>query len=188
VAYISFDATEQQQCGNGHALDVLLRHPVVTGTTLAFRRDLFDALTPIPANQIHDRWISFLLAVCGPLQVIPQPLMAYRQHSRQQIGPGPQTLRGTVERVKNTGPDFYANELRVYGLLYEKLLTLRACVPSAKHALVKIEKKLSHLAHRVNLPNARTVRVPKILHESLNGNYWRYSGGWKSIAKDLMLR
>lgn len=183
-----FDAAEQRQCGNGHALDVFLRHPVVTGATAAFRRVLFDALTPIPPNLIHDRWISFLLAICGRFEVIPEPLMAYRRHSRQQIGPGPQSLRQTLERVKNTGPDFYASELDVYGLLYDKIQTLSASIPSAKHAQTRVESKLSHLAHRVNLPNARTVRVPKILHESLNGNYWRYSGGWKSIAKDLVLR
>lgn len=183
-----FDASEQHQCGDGHALDVLLRHPVVTGATMAFRRKLFDAMTPIPTNQIHDRWLSFLLAVCGRYEVISEPLMAYRRHSRQQIGPGPKNLRETFERVKNTGPEFYNNERAVYVALCEKLDALETSFPAAKRARQKIENKLSHLAHRVNLPDTRAVRVPKILHESLNGNYWRYSGGWKSIAKDLVLR
>jgi glycosyltransferase involved in cell wall biosynthesis len=185
---LRFQATEQHQFGNGHAVDILLRHPVVTGATMAFRRDLFDALTPIPPGEIHDRWISFLLAVCGPFEVIPEPLMAYRQHSRQQIGPGPQTFRENVERAKSTEADFYENELATYLALCDKLDTLKVDLPSTQRAQQQIEKKLSHLIHRAYLPAARTVRVTKILHESLNGNYWRYSFGWKSIAKDLVLR
>jgi len=58
----SFHRSEQIQFARGGALKVLLKHPVVTGASMAFRRQYFDLLTPIPAKQIHDRWISFLLA------------------------------------------------------------------------------------------------------------------------------
>jgi glycosyltransferase involved in cell wall biosynthesis len=101
-----FDRAEQMKVANGHALDVLLKHPVVTGATMAFRRNYFELLLPIPAKQIHDRWISLLLAGRGKFEVISDRLMQYRQHQRQQVGPGPRTLRERTERARLTKAKF----------------------------------------------------------------------------------
>jgi len=30
-------------------------------------------------------------------------------------------------------------------------------------------------------------RIPGILRQSIRGDYWRYSTGWSSIAKDLLV-
>jgi glycosyltransferase involved in cell wall biosynthesis len=61
-ATFSFNRSEQKEFANGHALNILAKHPVVTGATMAFRKELFDLITPIPEGHIHDAWISFLLA------------------------------------------------------------------------------------------------------------------------------
>ena len=57
-----------------------------------------------------------------------------------------------------------------------------------EYALRQIQKKLSHFAHRVELSHTKAARIPKVAREAFNGNYWRYSGGWRSIAKDLVFR
>jgi len=184
----SFDASRQRQFSNGGAFHVLLRQPVVTGAAMAFRRSLFEPLTPFPCGQIHDRWMSFFLALRGSFAVISDPLMQYRVHTTQQIGTGARTLSERIDCVKNTGIDFYRKELETYRLVRERLRSRSTDFPDADHQLAELDQKIAHLAHRTELPPTRMARIPEILRESVNRNYWRYSGGWRSIAKDLVLR
>jgi len=187
-ASFSFDRVEQVQFANGHALQVLLKHPVVTGATMAFRKECFDLLAPIPAKQIHDRWISFLLAARGKFEVIPEPLMQYRQHLGQQVGPGPRTLRERTQRARLMTASSYFEELERFHEFRNRLEKGRFNFPYAGWALNEIKRKISHLEHRARLPRTRVARIPGILWQALNGDYWRYSAGWNSIAKDLLIR
>jgi glycosyltransferase involved in cell wall biosynthesis len=111
---VSFNRAEQLNFANEKALDVLIKHPVVTGATMAFRKDLFELFTPIPEDEIHDRWISFLLAAHGPIRPIPEPLVQYRRHEQQQIGPGPLDFQSTMRQARDRGAQFYADEIIRY--------------------------------------------------------------------------
>jgi hypothetical protein len=183
----SFDRGEQTECAKGRALSILLKHPVVTGASMAFRRDCFDLLAPVPATQIHDRWISFLLAAAGKFEVISDPLMQYRRHKEQQVGPGPQTLRERMQRAKLTTAELYLDEVERFQEFCQRLEERSAVFPYAAPALQEIERKISHLQHRARLPAVRIVRIAGVLRRILNGDYWRYSTGWSSIAKDLLI-
>jgi glycosyltransferase involved in cell wall biosynthesis len=187
-ATFSFDRAEQVQFANGRALNVLLKHPVVTGATMAFRRECFDLLAPIPAKQIHDRWISFLLAARGRLEIIADPLMQYRQHQWQQVGPGPRTLRERMQRARLTTANSYLEEVERFQEFRDRLQERSATFPYAECALTEMKRKISHLEHRAQLPRPRVARIPRVLWQTLNGDYWRYSAGWNSIAKDLAIR
>jgi len=183
----SFHAGEQNRFKNGHALNVLMKHPVVTGATMAFRRELFDIVAPIPSNDIHDRWISFLLAARGPFEIISDPLMQYRRHEGQQAGVSPQIPRELIVQARSRGAGFHLKEIERYRQLYDRLGKSGADFPYADYAQKEIEKKVSHLEGRARLPSTRVARIPKILREVFNGGYWRYSAGWNSIAKDLVI-
>jgi glycosyltransferase involved in cell wall biosynthesis len=184
----SFNLAEQRWFANGRALNILVRRPVVTGATMAFRRELFDFLAPIPADQVHDSWMSFLLAVRGQFEVIPEPLMQYRQHRRQQIGPGALTLRERVARARETRTSAYLEQIKQFRQLYGRLEELGGDFPYAGYARSEIKKKISHLEHRAQLPHWRIARIPSVLWEAINRSYWCYSDGWKSVAKDLLIR
>jgi len=184
----SFDAVEQDRFANCRALEVLLRHPVVTGATMAFRRELIDILFPIPSSHIHDRWISFLLAARGQFEAIRTPLMQYRRHEGQQEGLPPQMRRDLIAQARTRGVRFHLEEINRFRELHAGLRKRQADFPYAQFALSEIEKKISHLAHRAQLPPQRIARIPRVLRESFNLGYWRYSAGWTSIAKDLVIR
>jgi glycosyltransferase involved in cell wall biosynthesis len=184
----SFDLRKQRQFANGHALNVLLRHPVVTGATMAFRRNLFDLVSPIPSDDIHDRWISFLLAARGQFDLIADPLMQYRQHQGQQEGLPPAILGARMARARSRGGDAYLQEIKEVLRIREWLERRRSDFQKAEYALEEINGKISHLEHRARLPRTKIARIPKILREILNLHYWRYSGGWISIGKDLLIR
>lgn len=184
----SFDQRKQTRFASGHALEVLIRHPVVTGATMAFRKVLFGEMTPIPEGEVHDRWISFLLAVRGHFELVPEPLMQYRRHQNQQLGPGPLTLRGQVNQAKSRGEYIYRREIERFQDLYDQLGAKAADSPNVQYVRAQIRRKITHLDHRAALAQLKGARIPAIFREALNGNYWRYSGGWKSIANDLLIR
>ncbi len=184
----SFGLAEQKKFANGDALGVLIRHPVVTGATMGFRRELFGLMTPIPANEIHDQWMSFLLAAMGRFEMIPEPLMQYRRHRGQQVGPGPLNVRDQMAEARDRGEGFYLHEIERFRQFYDWLEKRKASFPNAEKTQTEIRRKLLHLEHRAHLSRQKAARIPKMVREVLSGNYWRYSGGWISIAKDLMIR
>jgi len=183
------DYASQTKFLRGRALEVLCNHPVITGATLAFRRDRFHPMLPIPPNQFHDAWISFLLAASGRFVLIPEPLMHYRRHHRQQVGPGASVLSVAAQmaEAKKRGRTRRCEERGRFQQLYDFLSERSESFPHAEAAMREVEGKLSHLARRERLPEPRIARVFGVLHEVLAGAYWRYSSGWKSVAKDLLL-
>ena len=185
---LSFDSDEQEQCKNGGAFKVLIRHPVVTGATMAFRKELFDSVSPIPANEIHDRWISLFLSLCGQFEIISEPLMQYRRHGAQLIGPGPLTIEASFDQARNRGTEFYLKEIARFHQVHERLRERKFLFRHSERALEQIERKISHFERRTRLPRIRVARIPHVLGEIVNGNYWRYSGGLRSLAKDLLLQ
>jgi glycosyltransferase involved in cell wall biosynthesis len=184
-----FDGREQSRFSNGNALGVLIKHPVVTGATMAFRRELFEPMVPIPKDEIHDKWISFLLAARGEaFEVISEPLMQYRRYQEQQIGPGPLSVQRRVAQARDRGADFHREVIAQLRQLHARLESRRADFRLAEAAQTEIERKISHLEHRAGLPGARLARVPRVLREAFNGGYQRYSSGWNSVVKDLVVR
>jgi Glycosyl transferase family 2 len=178
----------QEKFAKGRALEVLCNHPVVTGATLAFRRDSFAAMRPIPRKQFHDAWIVFLLAACGRFELIPEPLMQYRRHRRQQVGPGASSMRLSAQIAESMkkGRGRRLEGYEAFEQLFKVLRERAETFPHAKAAMKEIEGKLSHLARRSHLPQVRVARIPAVFREALSGAYWRYSNGWKSAAKDLI--
>jgi len=180
-----FSRSEQGRFAQGDALTILAKHPVVTGATMAFRGDRFPLLMPLLATQIHDRWMSFLLAASGGIVPISTPLMSYRVHQNQQVGTGDNRILSRFAQASRTGPDFYFDEIRQFRELAEKLTNQAGQFPFARKALAEIEKKIAHRRHRAELPSSALSRVFSVLCEAASGRYSRYSEGWQSIAKDL---
>ena len=184
-----FSRSEQKTFMRIGALPILIKHPVVTGACMAFRKEYFATMMPIPSNEIHDQWMSFLLATRGRIEMIPEPLLQYRRHRKQQFGPGPSHLYERISAAKRGGKDFYLNELERFRQLYKRLNERDLDFPEAENVRQEILGKLRHLEHRAELPASKVARIPKIARETLNRGYWRYSaGGWASIAKDFVMR
>src|SRR5262249_15769864 len=78
--YLGFNSREQRRVRAGGAFEVLLRHDVVLGATLAFRTALRDLVLPIPPPWAHDRWIPLLLAAATHLAPLPPPPPHYPPH------------------------------------------------------------------------------------------------------------
>lgn len=182
-----FNSREQSKFERGHGLKVLLKHPMVTGATMAFRSKFRGLTLPIPPNQVHDRWIALLIASISQLAPIKTPLMRYRRHEAQQIGPGiNESLWRMIDVARGVGRDYYLAEVDRFNEICERLCDRCAAFHPHPYALRLIQQKISHRKARGSFPSSKLLRLPLVLREIATFRYWLYSNGLGSVAKDLL--
>ncbi|SFU64541.1 glycosyltransferase family 2 protein [Nitrosospira multiformis] len=175
-----FNSKEQAQVNDCDALEVLFKHPVVTGATMAFRSIYRDLILPLP-DTWHDAWIALLIGATSCLVALPTPLIAYRQHNSNQLG----IPRRGRNRSK-TCAEIYGPQVLRYELTRVRLLTHMKRFPVAKQKLEKIEELLIFLRNRAALPQSPWQRLPIALSELAAFRYHRYAFGTVSFWKDLL--
>lgn len=177
---IRFTLNEQRRMMQGNAFEVLLKHHIVTGATLAFKVSLRDTALPVPPGWPHDAWLALMAAAQGGLVAIPEPLIAYRQHGANLVGGMQKSwLSETRTALSLDRAGWYREELAQWRTLAERL---------GSHTPAVLEQKLTHLKARASLPAARWRRVPGIWRELMSGRYGRYARNWGSAAIDLLVR
>ena len=110
-----FGPDDQARLRSGRAIDVLLRRNVVTGMAFAFRGSLKQLLEPMPGSWIHDGWLAFMIALRSTLVACPEPLVGYRVHGNQQIGPPP-SARGKLGWIQENGLSAYMQQVHARNL------------------------------------------------------------------------
>jgi len=182
---VGFSPARRKDLSNGRGTQVLLNHNVVTGATMAFRSKFKDLVLPIPENLVHDGWIALLISVFADLAFIHEPLVRYRKHAGQQIGPVPHSVPERIARAKRTGADEYFALAQQYGSARERLFAA-GDDPRIQAVILQIEMKIKHLEGRAKVAAGGVACLPRILEELLSLRYHRYSNGWKSAARDLL--
>jgi len=185
---VSFNSREQDKFEDGGGLEVMLKHPVVTGATMAFRRDFKDLVLPIPSSQIHDHWIALLIASVSQLAPIRDLLIQYRKHAAQQIGAGNiDSLWQLTQVSRRMSRDFYLGEVERFNEISERLRCHIATFRPHQQALRMIQEKINHRKTRGSFPSSKVLRLPSLVREVATFRYWRYSNGLGSVAKDLLV-
>ena len=164
---------------------LLFRHNVVYGSTTAFRSEFRDIVLPIPDITTHDFWIAFILSVVSEIRALPVPLIKYRKHSAQQAGVLYYGFRESVEKAKQIGVKEYLREALQYAMARDRIQKYRSGRDLKDHIHL-VDGKIRHMNMRAAIPASRWKRLPMILRQTVNGDYFRYSEGYKSIAKDLV--
>jgi glycosyltransferase involved in cell wall biosynthesis len=178
--YFRFRPKEQAQVEAGDALSVLLRHPVATGATMAFRSSFRDFLLPIPPTW-HDAWIALLIGTTSHLIALPAPLIAYRQHGHNQVGiPRPGKNRD------KTVAEIYGPRVLLYESARERLLEFADRFPANVQQIYRFDEKLTFLRARAALPPARWRRLPGVLRELVLLRYHSYANGLRTFCRDLL--
>ena len=181
-----FTKIEQRLFTRGRAVDVLLRHNVVTGATMGFRAKFKELVLPIPDIWVHDGWIALLIAATADLGMIDEPLVKYRQHSKQQIGAVMKGFSQRLAEAKQVDSNVYITGFKKYMVAQKRLLT-SSNATYKERVMSQIEGKMHHMLARANMSKKTLWRLPSIFSELLALRYHRYSNGWESAAKDLFL-
>ncbi len=188
---VGFDAVKQAQWLAGDAHNLLIKGYLVTGATLAIRRDLVPLATPFPTHVpylLHDGWLSLLATGHGRMGFINDALVRYRQHGHQQvgfIGPGRVvTLRDRMARPRSEKQGYLQQEAQRVDALYT-LLMQQPGINQEKFVLLRRQK--DHYAHRASLPVGRFSRIGPVFREVMNGNYSSFHGHWwLTVFGDLL--
>lgn len=189
---IEFNKSEQKKFIEGKSTEVLLKHNVATGATMAFRSEFRNLFFPVADVWVHDGWIALLITFASNLVMIPEPLIKYRQHTMQQIGVDePLRISDKVNKkiyeLRNIKHSFYdfKPECQRYTTAYNHLVNSQySSIKRNKLSLLK--SRATHSCIRARLPVSRRERIPFIFNELLNMNYHRYSYGISSAIGDLL--
>lgn len=177
---------DRSQLERGQLTDVLLRRNVVSGLTVALRAEYREMILPIPTGWVHDGWIALLIAAVAPCAAISEPLVEYRQHPKQQIGEAKRTLYQQYLRAKQIGQSDVQGVAANYRAAHDRLDAYRSRLRDAG-ILAALEEKAAHFQVRTQVRGRRAGRWPLVLGQWLRGHYGRYSSGWKSLARDLLV-
>lgn len=194
---IGFDNVERAALAAGRGLRDLVRGATVTGATLAFRAKYVSVVLPIPENLpvIHDAWIALILSCVSQIAVIEEPLMLYRKHSGQEVGPRPRVAAAGGFAAVVSGQ---ASQAMLRSNPYDATVTLAraargrlAQVDSefdGQKARAKLDALIKHFETRKELPASFFPRLWTVLHELLTARYFQFSNGFASALKDLVKR
>ncbi len=183
---IRFTPLDQRRMQSSNAFEHLLRRYVVTGATMAFRRDLALLAMPFVDGLVHDAWLALNILAISRCDLVDQTLVDYRQHPSQQIGQRNLSLIGQFLRARQK-PENLSDVQIAFEELERRLKCLRErwVIPEIGDL---IREKIDHGRCRLLLRQKhRIARIPHVLHEWLQGKYGQFSHGWKSVAQDLFL-
>ena len=162
---------------------MLLKHDVVTGSTLMFRSSVRNYSLPIPASWVHDGWLAWMIASHSRLALTTETLTAYRVHSGQQLGVGILGDTGASELKDETRRQHYARVARQFEDLLKKLT---AKAGTGNDDLVRaIREKIAFLNRQSTLSPSLAVRILQMIR--LLPQYVQYARGIGSLRKDLMI-
>jgi glycosyltransferase involved in cell wall biosynthesis len=163
-------------------LETLLRRPIVTGATFAcFRDELVDCL-PVPADWVHDHWISLHLAARGISgDFIEDNLIRYRVHSNQQIGVKLTGVKALAEKSAKVKGDDYLREVDRMGQLVDSLRK----TPLALAGIDHVGRKIDHFKARSGIHSAGILKGLSIVLRELAKDRYRYSWSKYAFVLDL---
>ncbi|MHB0986585.1 MAG: glycosyltransferase family 2 protein [Sulfuricella sp.] len=181
---VGFDINERKITQEGRFFDVLIKHFVVAGATLAFKAQARDRLLPIPHGWHYDAWLAAVLAATGKVVLAEMPLQLYRQHGGNALGAARRGLLSEARAAFSLDRDaYYQAEIARWSRLAAHLENM---IPALTEP--KLAAKLAHLRRRAALPANRFARIPAVIAETVRGGYGSYARNWGSIAFDLLVR
>jgi glycosyltransferase involved in cell wall biosynthesis len=189
----SFTKKKEQQLLDGD-YNLCVKYRFVTGATAMFRASMRDHCLPIGTGWLHDEWLAATVAIFGDLRPIDSPLVFYRNHTAQQIGPTRQLSSRDVTNERwnmfSSGKeakkhwDQLAKESRILQTLCDALSEL----PLSEVGRTRLRGYWAYLqfvSFRSNLSRRRLGRVYPVLKS--RSDYSKHFNGWISMAKDLLL-
>jgi len=186
---VGFTPREQRRFASGAGFEVLVRHNVVSGTTMALAARYRETALPIPDLRGvtgHDGWISLMIAAAAPVSIIAEPLVKYRQHGGNIIGARDASMVEKQQIALRNWREFYAIQLLLFEDAHARLSGLSS-VPERNLRI--LSEKICHVKHRTSLRHvSRPRRVWPVLRELASGGYGRFSKGILSAGLDLVAR
>ncbi len=182
---IGFDDSAQAMMASELGFDLLLRRFVVTGATMAVRREIAMAAMPYSTALVHDAWIALFAAAVSEARPVDARLVDYRQHASQQIGECKRNWYQQYQMAKKMGLAKFEERLLAFQTLHDRLVN-QTTWSIEPRKLAMLQQKIDFLKQRVEMRRSGW-RLPAVLRQWTAGNYSRFAEGWKAVGQDLMM-
>lgn len=181
---VDFTAEERRRYQNGEAMDILLRHNVITGAALAVRRAYLIKVLPFQTDWWHDYYLAFLLEVNGGGVVLDEPLIQYRCHGSQQVGVAASGGFKKMLAYARKQNEAYCHQDVVNFRTLRKRLDALDLVSSA--FLADLDDKIAFFETRTLMRSDPFMAPILLWHGWRSGNYVRYTLGIKQLIVDMV--
>ncbi|MFT4180148.1 MAG: glycosyltransferase family 2 protein [Thermomonas sp.] len=168
----------------GRALDALLRRNLVTGATMAIRREALASALPVPEGCVHDDWLALRCALDWQVDCMEWASIRYRQHDGNQIGMRKRTLRDKLSGLDRPKRMFMAEMAHRLDVFLQRCDDDGLMLSPERRS--EIEARITHVRMRAALPATPIARLRAVLAEMRTGRYRAYSSGLRSIVSDLL--
>lgn len=168
---------ERASVQGGHAFKVLLRRNIVTGATVAIRRELLNCALPFPKEYLHDEWIGLIASVKGRLRIVDACTISYRQHGKNIVGAKrlsrPKKLKNFWWRINAPhSKNEIQNRVESSRVLCDRLKTLTNI---SQEANVLAENAFNFNTRR-SVPSASiSEKWGKIFFHVIRAQFWKFS-------------
>jgi glycosyltransferase involved in cell wall biosynthesis len=188
---VGFDEKAYKDYIGGKQFETTVKRNVTTGTTMAIKSSLKELILPFPKKRIHDEWIATLMSIVGIKGVpIPETLVLYRQHPRQQVGFYKESMWEIIRNSLKTGAADYERLASAYREVKERIVERYAELDQdQRRRIALLERKVNHFLQRKLIQSSSGLsKFRLILHETRLGNYQSFSFGFLSIGRDLFFK
>lgn len=182
------DPLQRQRLTNGQAIRVLARTNVVTGATTLFRACYKDLILPIPSCWVHDGWIALLISAVSTCAMVDEPLVDYRQHSRQQIGARRTSLLEQVRIGLEMDTRYFELEALRWREAYDRVRAHAGLLRYPQQDLQTIAEKAQFSRDRYEMRLDTPARWEAIARHWAGGHYRDMGWGWKSLLQDVVVQ
>ena len=176
--WLRVDDATRARLRAGDSFAPLLRRNLITGATIAIRRELLASALPIPEGWLHDEWLAIIAASQGATRLLSDEVIDYRLHGANEVGAERVTLATRISRLRAPRRERNSRLLGRARSLAERLPP----GPGAEAATAK----LAHEIARSALPPSRIRRPIPIAVEASTGRYRRFGRGVDDIVRDLV--
>lgn len=185
---INFDSQKQTKIAAGKTLELLLKDGCFLGSSMAFRTKFRDLILPIPLDiyYIHDNWIALMISPLAECRIVNECLVKYRQHARQSSA-GVKINKAKMADKAQLRKNDYNKIINQLSIMKSRLVMSSYNLKLIEDAVSKIEQAKSHLQNRATLPKVFVWRLLIVAKELVLRRYHKYSNGFYSALKDLVL-
>jgi len=183
---VKFSKYEQAKFLGNHAIEVLVRHNVVNGASLAIRSSLRPLLIPFPDSGIHDEWIALLISAVSHFSFVSDPLIQYRQHGQQQLGGEKKGFLRHFSESNQYSSDYFSRRSEFFAQVRDRLQS-SSCYLLFPGVIGVLNGKIIHLKNRASIIRREEGWILLWLNNVFSARYHRYSSGFISAARDILL-
>ncbi len=176
-----FNTAERRRFQQYGAWKIFLRKVYASGHNMAFRRELLQYILPMPEFRVlyFDTWIALCTAAFSGWTAVDGKLTLYRIHGANHSAPG---MPGLLSQIRSSAKAHARGFLSDEVTLCDALLKLPLTSPERRQSVLK---RRGHYRCRISIGQKWYLRIFLTAYEFMNGNYFRYSNGLKSLLSDI---